>query len=212
MMMMFRDRAVAGRKLAEQLSYYNNKPDVVAIGLPRGGVVTAFEVARVLQVPLDLLIVRKIGLPENPELAVGALAHDGSIFFNEKLMKELGLTVKDLTRTIEQEKAEAARRYAHYKGKLAPIVLRDKTVLLIDDGIATGATMRVAIKSVKAQGVKKIVVAVPVAPPDTLEIIAREVDEIVCLLVAQHFWAVGAFYEQFPQVTDEEVLALMRKA
>ena len=210
--MRFKDRSDAGKQLAKQLMQYKNNPNAIIIGLPRGGVVTAFEVARALELPLDIVVPRKIGAPGDPELAVGALTEDGIAIFNEDLMKALGLTEDDVKHIIDAEKKEAIRRLTLYRGDRAPLNLEDKIVILIDDGIATGATMRAAIASAQKKGAQKIVVAVPVSPPQVIERIKKEVDEIICLQIPEFFWGVGAFYDVFAQTEDEEVIALMKKS
>jgi len=209
--MRFRDRSDGGKKLAVLLTMYKDHPDAIIIGLPRGGVVTAFEVAKVLNLPLDIIVPRKIGAPTNPELAVGALTQEGDIVWNETLFKSLGLTVDDLANTIEEEKAESARRLQVYRGNRLPLNLKNKIVILVDDGIATGATMRAAVASARVQGAKKIVVAVPVSPPEALKQIKKEVDEVVCLQTPEVFFGVGAFYEIFAQTEDQEVIDLLEK-
>ena len=153
-----------------------------------------------------------VSAPRNPELAVGALTQEGDIVWNETLFKSLGLTVDDLANTIEEEKAEAARRLQVYRGNRLPLNLKNKIVILVDDGIATGATMRAAIASARAQEAKKIVVAVPVSPPEALKQIKKEADEVVCLHTSDVFLGVSAFYEVFAQTEDQEVIALFEKA
>ena len=210
-MKIFKDRVDGGVQLAHALQKYANKPDIIVIGLPRGGVVPAAEVARILHAPLDIIIIRKIGAPDNPELAVGALTQDGQIVWNGALMRSLQLTPDGLTSIIESEKKEAARRLQLYRGNKPPLNLNNKIVLLVDDGIATGATIRAAIATARAHKAKKIVIAVPVAPPDTVDNLAQEVDEVICLHSPEYFTGVGAFYTQFAQTTDDEVIALLQK-
>lgn len=208
----FQDRADGGKQLAKHLLHYKNCQNALVIGLPRGGVVTAYEVAHELGLPLDLIVPRKIGAPLNPELAVGALTQEGDIIWNNSLMKSLGLHVSDLSSIIAAEKEEARRRLSLYRGNRPPLNIKDKIAILIDDGIATGATMRAAISSARKQKVKKIVVAVPVCPPDTLNEIKKEVDEVICLFSPERFFGIGAFYINFAQTTDEQVIDLMSKA
>ncbi len=210
--MVFKDRIDAGKLLAQQLLEYKDKPEVIVLGLPRGGVVTAFEIAKILDVPLDIVVPRKIGAPFNPELAVAAIAEDGSIIINDQLMNNLGLQLDDLQDLITTEKQEAARRMKLYRRGRPPLELAGKTVILVDDGIATGATMRAAISSVRSRGVKSIVVAVPVAPPDAIEEIRSEVEDLVCLFMTENFLGIGDFYDEFPQTEDQEVIDLMAKA
>ena len=210
--MLFRDRSDAGKKLALRLLEYKDKPETIVLGLPRGGVILAYEVAKFLDLPLDSVGPRKIGAPHNPDLAVAAIAEDGSIVINDQLMKDLDLQLNDLQSLIAQEKNEAARRMKVYRAGRAPLELAGKTVILVDDGVATGATMRVAIASVRSRGAKTIIVAVPVAPPEVLDEIRPEVDDIVCLLVPELFFGVSGFYENFPQTEDQEVIDLMAKS
>lgn len=210
--MVFKDRVDAGKLLAQQLLEYKDKPEVIVLGLPRGGVVTAFEIAKILDVPLDIVVPRKIGAPLNPELAVAAIAEDGSIIINDQLMNNLGLQLDDLQDLITTEKQEAARRMKLYRIGRPPLELAGKTVILVDDGIATGATMRAAISSVRSRGAKSIVVAVPVAPPDAIEEIRSEVEDLVCLFMTENFLGIGDFYDEFSQTKDQEVIDLMAKA
>jgi len=210
-MIKFRDRADGGKKLAQKLEAYRDKSNTIVIGLPRGGVVTAYQIARELHLPLDIIVPRKIGAPFNPELAVGALTQEGTCVWNAELMQRLGLTPADLAHTIAEEQAEAARRLATYRGNRPPLDLKNKTVILVDDGIATGATMRAAIASAHAMGAHKVIVAVPVAPQDTLDLLRQEADEVICAYVPTFFGGVGAFYEMFPQTTDAEVIDIMHK-
>ncbi len=211
-MIRFKDRIDGGKKLAVLLASYKNNPNTIIIGLPRGGVVTAYQVAYELNLPLDLVVTRKIGAPTSSELAVGALTQEGNIVWNEALLKQLGLTVTDLADSIEKEKKESARRLSLYRGTRPSLNVKDKIVILVDDGIATGATMRAAIASVRAQGAKKIVVAIPVSSREALKKIKEEADEVVCVTVPEVFWGVGAFYDLFDQTEDEEVIELVKKA
>lgn len=208
--MRFINRIDAGQKLAKKLTHFKGKQDILVLGLPRGGVVLSAEVSKFLQIPMDILVARKIGAPSNPELAIGALTEGGTVYLNESLLQKLGLTVHDLTDIIEAEKKEALRRVALYRGNRPVLELKDKTVIIVDDGIATGSTMLVAVQKARALGAKKIVVAVPVSAADSLKRIEKEVDEVVCLRAPEDFFGVAQFYESFPQVTDDEVVELMR--
>ncbi|HML19493.1 MAG TPA: phosphoribosyltransferase [Candidatus Dependentiae bacterium] len=210
--MVFKDRIDAGKQLAQHLAIYKDKPDTVVLGLTRGGIVPAFYVAQALNAPLDIVIPRKIGAPGNPELAVGALAEDGTVVFNDQLMRSLGLHARNLKHTIETEKNEAARRIQLYRAGRNPLDLTEKTVILVDDGIATGATMRASIVSARSRGAKFIVVAVPVAPAESLDEIRHEADELICLYIPEAFWGVGGYYQSFPQVQDQEVIDLLAAA
>ena len=199
--MRFKDRADAGRQLAHQLLQYKDSPDVMVVALPRGGVVTGFEIAQALGVPLDIVVPRKIGAPGQPELAVGALTEEGVPLLNELLIKKLGISDVDVRFTIEEEKKEAQRRLLLYRGDRNPLNLKGKIVILVDDGIATGATMRAAIATVRVRGAKKIIVAVPVSSPEILNEIGQEVDSVICLHTPEVFWGVSAFYNE-PQKLD----------
>ncbi len=209
--MLFKDRQDAGRQLALQLVKYKNKSDVIVLGLARGGVVTAGEVAAALHLPLNVIVVRKIGAPGNEELAIGAIAEYGEGIFNDHLIGILGVSSDYLKKEVERQKRILKERLILYRGKSDSLQLKDKVVILVDDGIATGASMRVAIASVRHAGVKKIVLAVPVAAPDSLRKISKEVDETVCLSSPSFFEAVGSFYRLFDQTTDEEVIQLLAK-
>ena len=209
---MFKNRIDAGRLLAQRLIEYKDNQEVIVLGLPRGGVVTAYEIAYALNVPLDIVVPRKIGAPQNQELAVAAIAEDGSLIINDELMNYLGLQLDDLQNLIEKEKQESARRMNLYRAGREPLELAGKIVILVDDGIATGATMRAALLSVRSRGAKSIVVAVPVASAQALEDIRSEVDDLVYLLMPEQFFGVGGFYEDFPQIKDQEVIDLMQKS
>lgn len=208
--MIFKDRIEAGQKLALALEKYKRQKEVIILALPRGGVVVGFEVAKALDLPLDLVVPRKIGAPGNPEFAIGAITEDGEGIFNEEVIRDYGISKEYLDKIIEEEKKEAQRRLKIYRGERASLNLVGKTIILIDDGIATGLTMRAAIKSIKVKNPKKIVVAVPCGAKDSINQIKKEVDEVVCLDAPIFFGAVGAFYENFEQTTDEEVVNLMK--
>lgn len=206
--MVFRDRREAGQKLAAALKKYKNRPETVILALPRGGVVCGAQAAAELHLPLDIVVPRKIGAPENPEYAVGALTETGEIIWNEEEIKSIA--PEALKETIALEKKEAARRLKIYRGGRAPLDLGGKTVILVDDGVATGLTMRAAISAVKQRKPLKIVVAVPVSAEDAAEKIKAEVDEFIALQTPAFFVAIGAFYETFNQTTDKEVVELLR--
>lgn len=207
--MLFKDRRDAGKKLIPQLSKYKDSKNVIVLGLARGGMVTASEVASGLNIPLNVVVVRKIGAPNNEELALGAIAEHGEGIFNEHLVGILGVSHDYLKKEVERQKKILKERLSLYRGKSPAPDLKGKTVILVDDGIATGASMRVAIKSVRDAGAKKIVLAVPVAAPDSLDKIAKEVDEVICLSSPVFFEAVGGFYQEFDQTSDEEVIHLL---
>jgi putative phosphoribosyl transferase len=207
--MLFKDRRDAGKQLVPPLSKYKDHKDVIVLGLARGGMVTASEVASGLHVPLNVIVVRKIGAPGNEELALGAIVEHGEGLINEELVGILGVSHDYLKKEVERQKKILKERLALYRGKSPAPDLKDKTVILVDDGIATGASMRVAIKSMREAGAKKIVLAVPVAAPDSLRKIAKEVDESVCLYSPVFFEAVGGFYREFDQTSDDEVIQLL---
>jgi len=206
----FKDRVDAGMQLAQKLMQYKNDPNGIVLGLPRGGVPVAAEVANALHVPLDIVVTRKIGAPFNEELAVGALTQDGDVIWNEMIMQMNQLTPEDLTDTIAKETKEAQRRLQLYRHGRRPLELKGKTVFLIDDGIATGATMRAAIQYAKMHGAAKIIVAVPVAVIEAFEALKNTVDEMISLLLPKIFLGVGAFYDSFGQTSDQEVITIMQ--
>ena len=208
----FPDRAAAGRLLAEKLTQYAGRDDVIVLGLPRGGVPVAYEVARALRVPLDVFIVRKLGVPGFEELAVGAIASGGVRVLNEDVARALPNADEIIESITKREMIEMERREEKYRdGRPAP-ELQGKTVILIDDGLATGATMRAAVKALRKRGAAKIVVAVPVGPPDTCKEFEDEADEVVCASAPEFFQAVGQYYEDFSQTSDEEVRDLLARA
>ena len=211
-MLRFKDRVQAGKALAKQLHRYKDKPDVVVIGLPRGGVVTAFHVAQVLNAPLDVIVPRKIGAPLQPELAVGAVTEDGATLFNENVMQQLRLTEDDVKHILEAEKKEAQRRIATFRKDKPPLNLHGKTAILIDDGVATGATMRAAIQSARAKGAQRIILALPVAPIQFRDTIKDEVDDIIILQEPTFFPGVSYFYDQFAQTEDDEDVRLLEQS
>lgn len=208
--MMFLNRQDAGQRLARKLKSYGGKADAILLALPRGGVVVAAEIARALSLPLDIVVPRKIGAPGNPEFAIGAITEDGESVFDAEAIRALGVVQDYIAQTVNEEQHEAERRMKVYRGDWPPLNVNGKTVILIDDGAATGATMRVAIRSVRKRGAAKIVVAVPVLPPDTRDVLQRDADEVISLDAPLLFGAVGAFYEHFPQTTDEEVVRLLK--
>ncbi|MFC1842313.1 phosphoribosyltransferase [Candidatus Dependentiae bacterium] len=210
-MIRFKDRADAGRKLVPELEKYKDNPEAIVIGLPRGGVVPAYEVAKALNLPLDIIVTRKIGAPMQPELALGALTQEGEPILDDHLISMVGVTKKDLEPIIQEERIEGQRRLALYRGDRPALDLEGKIAILVDDGLATGATMRAAIASAQNLGAQKIVAAVPVSPPDTLRKIKNLVDEVVCLGTPEPFWGVGGFYDFFTQTQDQEVIDLLKK-
>lgn len=205
--MLFRDRTDAGRELAANLMHYG--ADALVLALPRGGVPVAFEVANALKVPLDLLLVRKLGAPGREELAMGAIASAGVKVLNNDVIRALRVSEQEIATVVEREEKELFRRQHLYRGERPFPKVEDSIVILIDDGVATGATMRVAILALRQQHPKRIVVAVPVGPPDTCEMLRREADEVVCAATPTPFFGVGRWYRSFPQVSDGEVRDLL---
>ena len=206
----YANRREAGKSVATYLKAYAKHPGVQVLALPRGGVPVAYEIAKALSAPLDILIIRKLGVPGHEELAFGAIAGGGVIVFNEALLKTLSLSEQDIHRVIQVEQEELQRRETTYRGNKPFPTLKNKVVILVDDGIATGATMRAAIQALKQQQPKRLIVAVPVAARSTIDELSPLVDEIICPLQPEAFYAVGAWYQAFPQTTDEEVLGLLQ--
>ena len=206
--MVFADRAEAGKKLAEKLKIFAGRPDVMLFALPRGGAVVGEKVAKALNLPLDLIVTRKIGAPSNPEYAIGALAETGELVWNEA--ERAAADPRAIRKIISDETEEAARRVKIYRHGRSLPDMEGKTVLIIDDGLATGLTMRAAIAAARHQHANKIIVVVPHGARDSLDAIRKEVDEVVVLYEPEWYGAVGEFYETFPQVEDEEVLTIMK--
>lgn len=210
--MIFEDRQDGGKKLAKSLKRFKSNNDVIILGLPRGGVVTAFEIANELNLPMDLVVPRKIGAPDNPEFAIGAITEDGKGVFDADVISSYSISEDYIKREVEKEKKEASRRLKTYRQDRDPLILKDKIVILVDDGVATGSTMIAAIESVKNKEAKKIIVAVPVTSRSALRKIEEMVDEVIYLDAPLFFGAVGAFYEVFDQTEDDEVIELMEKS
>jgi putative phosphoribosyl transferase len=208
----FRDRADAGRQLAARLLHYADRRDVLVLALPRGGLPVGYEVARALHAPLDIMIVRKLGVPGQEELAMGAIASGGVRVVNEGVVREIGLPDVVLDRVAAKEQAELERRERLYRGERPLPRIESRTVILVDDGIATGSTMRAAIRALRARKPARLVVAVPTAPPSTCAELHAEVDELVCITTPEPFYAIGIDYEQFPQLSDEEVREILQRA
>jgi putative phosphoribosyl transferase len=209
--MHFRDRAEAGRLLARELAALRNEKDVLILGVPRGGVVVAYEVAKALHAPLDVYITRKIGAPHNPELAIGALASDGTVFLDQDLVRSVGVPDDYLRSETERQRLEIARRMEAYRGARPEPQLQGKTVVLVDDGVATGATVLASLRAIRQHKPKQLILAVPVGAADSIAMLAREADRVVSLYSPEVFWAVGAFYSDFGQTSDEEVVHLLRQ-
>jgi predicted phosphoribosyltransferase len=208
----FRDRKEAGRLLAEKLAAYANHPDVLVLALPRGGVPVAYEVARALGAPLDVFLVRKLGVPGHEELAMGAVATGGVRVLNDHVVHALGIPDYVIDAVTEWEQQELARRERLYRGDRPPPDVRGRTVILVDDGLATGATMYAAIQALRQQQPDRIVVAVPTASPETCNELRKEVDDVLCAITPEPFYGVGLWYEDFSQTTDEEVRDLLARA
>jgi putative phosphoribosyl transferase len=208
----YRDRTKAGQYLAKKLAGYAGRPDVIVLALPRGGVPVAYEVARALGAPLDVFLVRKLGVPGHEELAMGAIASGGLVLLNEEMVRALGIGRSLINEVISTQRAELERRDRQYRGDRPPPDMRGKTVTLIDDGLATGASMRAAVATLRQQHPARTVVAVPIAAPSTCAELGEEVDEIVCARTPEPFRAVGLWYEDFTQTTDDEVRDLLRRA
>ncbi len=211
-MFRFKDRSMAGQYLADKLHNYANDPNAVVLGLPRGGVVVAFEVARELGLPLDIFLVRKLGVPGYEELAMGAIASGGVRVMNENVMSQINIPAEAVEAVARREETELKRREEAYRDDRPPLDVKDRTVILIDDGLATGATMRAAVVALRRQRPGRIVIAVPVAALDTCDEFRADVDEIICGITPPQFRAVGVWYEDFSQTTDEEVQQLLRAA
>jgi putative phosphoribosyl transferase len=208
----YRDRTDAGRRLAARLRQYADRPDVVVLALPRGGVPVAFEVSEALHAPLDVFVVRKLGLPAHPELAIGAIASGGVRIVDEAALRRFGVTEEQLAAVAADEERELDRRERQYRDGLPSPDVTGKTVILIDDGLATGATMAAAATALRAQHPAGLVVAVPVAAAETCEAFRELVDEVVCGATPEPFHAVGLWYEDFSQTSDEEVRDLLARA
>ena len=212
MLRRFRDRREAGRLLAARVAAYANHPDVLVLALPRGGVPVAYEVAREFGTPLDVFVVRKLGVPGHEELAMGAVATGGVRVLNDELVRGLGIPDYVIDAVAAAEQQELARRERVYRGDRPPPDVRDRTVILVDDGLATGATMHAAIAALRQQRPTRIVIAVPTASPETCEALMSEVDDVICATTPEPFYAVGLWYEDFSPTTDEEVGDLLSRA
>jgi putative phosphoribosyl transferase len=208
----FRDRIDAGQQLATQLHAYANHPDVLVLALPRGGVPVAFEVAQALNAPLDIFLVRKLGLPGQEELAMGAIASGGVIVVNSEVVDTLRIPDRIIHQIAAQEQRELERRERLYRGDRPPPDVHGKTTILVDDGMATGSTMRAAAAALREQKPDRIVVAVPAAAPETCKVFRDTVDEIVCAITPDPFYAIGLWYEDFSQTTDDEVRDFLARA
>jgi putative phosphoribosyl transferase len=209
---LFADRAEAGSRLAKQLAAYAGRPDVVVLALPRGGLPVAEPVAAALGAPLDVLVVRKLGVPGHEELAMGAIVSGGGRVLNESVLQQLDIPDVVIDTVAAREEREMARREHAYRGDRPPIEFGGKTVIIVDDGLATGATMRAAVAGVRQRRPARIVVAIPVAAADACAALRREADEVICVAAPESFFAVGQWYDDFSQTTDAEVHAILSRA
>jgi predicted phosphoribosyltransferase len=208
----YADRSHAGRALAQRLSAYAGRPDVIVLALPRGGVPVAYEVAQALGVPMDVFIVRKLGVPGHEEYAMGAIASGGVRVLNEEAVRGLGISGQAIEEATARELRELERRELEYRGDRPPPDVRGRTVILVDDGLATGATMQAAIRALRQRQPARIVVAVPTGSPETCDRMAQEADEVICAITPEPFHAVGLWYGDFSQTSDEEVRELLARA
>jgi predicted phosphoribosyltransferase len=208
----FRDRIEAGQVLASQLRDYAHRPDVLVLALPRGGVPVAFEVARELDAPMDVFLVRKLGMMGHEEFAIGAIASGGVRVINEEAVRSFGISNAEIEAVTAEEQLELERRERRYRGNRPPPEIAGRTIILVDDGLATGSTMRAAVAALRQERPARIVVAVPTAAPETCADLGAEVDDIVCAITPEPFYAVGLWYEDFGQTSDEEVHDLLELA
>lgn len=208
-MQRYYDRQEAGKILANELASYTNNPNVIVLALPRGGVPVAYEIAKKLNVTLDVFIVRKLGLPEHEEFAMGAIAVDGTVVFNDEAVKNLNIPKSVIEQVIQIEEQELERRNILYRGNRPFPIITGKTIILVDDGLATGATMHAAIKALQKHHPVQIIVAVPVAASDSFRKISTLVNKVICPFIPDNFYGVGLWYVNFPQTTDTEVHELL---
>lgn len=209
--MRFRDRTEAGRLLAERLHHLKGQPMVV-LGLPRGGVPVAYEVAKALGAPLDVIVVRKLGMPFDPELGMGAIGEDGVRIINEEMVRLAGVDDKAIARVEAREREELDRRARRFRGDRPRLSLEGRTAVIVDDGIATGSTARAACQVARSHGATRVVLAVPVAPPDWVKRMGTDADEFVCVATPEPFYAIGQFYADFTQTSDDQVVGCLMRA
>jgi len=209
--MLFQDRSEAGRILARQLEKYKNRPDVLVLALPRGGVPVAYEVAKELNAPLGIFLVRKLGVPGHEEVAMGAIATGGIRILNEDFIRQLGIPKRVVDAVTAREQQELERRERLYRGEQPAPDIKGRTVIIVDDGLATGSTMKAALAALRKQQPAKLVVAVPTAPPETCDSLRADADEVICAVTPDPFLAVGAWYRGFDQTTDDEVRDLLKR-
>lgn len=210
--MIFKDRVEAGQKLAQRLAFLKPRAkDVIVLAVPRGGVVVGAEIAKALGAPLDVYITRKIGAPGNEELAIGAVSSDGTIVMDYYLAQATGADDQYIAQETARQQREIARRLKLYRGDRPAPSLKGKIVVLVDDGVATGATTMAALRALRKQDPAELILAVPVGPPDSIERLGQEADQVICLATPEPFWAVGRFFLDWSQTSDEEVIALLNK-
>lgn len=209
---MFADRRDAGIQLAARLKKYKGRKDLLVLALPRGGAVTGFEIAKNLGAPMDVLIVRKIGFPGQPELAVGAVSETGTVALNEAIISMYGVSEDYLRKETSRQKEEISRRVKLYRKGKTVSGLEGKTIILVDDGVATGATVKAAIMTLRKERISRLVLALPVGPTDTVNELKGMVDELICIEIPEAFYAVGAHYSDFTQVEDEEVVEMLERS
>jgi len=205
----FVNRSEAGKLLADALQAYAKRPDIIVLALPRGGVPVGFEVAKALNVPLDLMLVRKLGVPGRRELAMGAIASGDARVLNQDVIRAYNISAEAIDQVATDEKKELQRRYQAYRDNLPVPELNNRCVILVDDGIATGATMRAAVEALRQTGASEIIVAVPIGASETLELLRKEADKVICLAVPDMLFSIGQWYRDFTQVSDDEVCSLL---
>jgi len=205
----FFDRRQAGQELAEALDFLKARDDVIVLGIPRGGVVVAYEVAKALGAPLDIFITRKIGAPDNPEFALGAVASDGTVVLDRLIVDQLDIPADYVLDEIKRQREEIERRMQMFRGERPPPEFKGKVVVLVDDGVATGATVLASLRALRQREPAELILAIPVGPPETVARLAEEADRVIALETPEPFWAVGRFYIRFDQTTDEEVIELL---
>ncbi len=210
--MLFQDRAEAGRELASRLQQFAHRRDVLVLALPRGGVPVGYEVARALNAPLDVFVVRKLGVPWQPELAMGAIASGGTLVLNQEVVHGIGLPAGEIEQVAQREQKELEARERRYRGDRPPMEVEGKTIILVDDGLATGSSMRAAARALRDRGPERIVIAIPVAAAVTCDGLRAEGNEVVCVATPEPFLAVGQWYREFSQTTDAEVHELLERA
>ena len=207
-MINFSNRVDAGKQLASVLEDVDKNAIVLAI--PRGGVVVGFEISKRFKIPIDIIVTKKIGAPGNPELAIGAVAEDGSAILDDNLVERLNVSKQYIESEIERKRDEINRRLSAYRGDVPYPSLKNRQIIVVDDGVATGSTLKAALRSVKNRGAKKVIAAIPVGPPSTIQELKENADQVICLSTPEPFYAIGQFYDDFAQTTDEEVKNLLR--